>query len=100
MIKKFIKEKINNFLNFHEINRKQNIILRNIGLIISKLNQKESFDEINKYVFKFFSLFGDDGIIQYLLNYINFYKKFIEFGVENYEEANTNSYLKKITGQG
>ena len=101
MIKKFIKEKVNNLLNFNEVNRKQNIILRNIGLIVSKLNQKESFDEINKYEFQIFSQFGDDGIIQYLINNINFLnKKFIEFGVENYEEANTRLLLEKDNWSG
>ncbi len=101
MIKKFIKEKINNVLNSRDIKRKQNIILRNIGLIISKLNQKESFDEINKYEFQIFSQFGDDGIIQYLINNINFlHKKFIEFGVENYEEANTRLLLEKDNWSG
>lgn len=40
--------------------------------------------------FKVFSQFGEDGIIQYLINSIDVSSKiFIEFGVENYEEANT-----------
>ena len=96
MIKKFIKEKIQNILNFNQINRKQNIMLRNIGLIIAKLNQKESFDEIHKYEFQIFSQFGDDGIIQFLINQIDLPKSrkfFIEFGVENYNESNTKFLL-------
>ncbi len=44
--------------------------------------------------FKVFSQFGDDGIIQYLIHNIPIgNKSFIEFGVENYEEANTRFLL-------
>lgn len=40
--------------------------------------------------FKIFSQFGDDGIIQWLINNIEIDNEFfIEFGVENYKEANT-----------
>ncbi len=101
MIKQFLKEKIKNILNYNEIKRKQNVILKNIGLIISNLNKKENFDEINKYEFQIFSQFGDDGIIQYLINNIKvLHTKFIEFGVENYEEANTRLLLEKDNWSG
>ena len=44
--------------------------------------------------FKVFSQWGDDGIIQFLVNYLNIKNKtFIEFGVENYKEANTRFLL-------
>jgi hypothetical protein len=47
----------------------------------------KSFSDIE---FQIFSQFGDDGIIQYLVHKIPIPKKtFIEFGVENYREANT-----------
>ena len=81
MIKQFLKEKIKNILNYNEIKRKQNVILKNIGLIISNLNKKKNFDEINKYEFQIFSQFGDDGIIQFLINKIELdykYHNFIE----------------------
>jgi len=40
--------------------------------------------------FKVFSQWGDDGIIQYLVNNLDIQEKtFIEFGVGNYTEANT-----------
>lgn len=45
---------------------------------------------ISNYEFKVFSQWGDDGIIQYLINRVDISEKtFIEFGVENYSEANT-----------
>ena len=44
--------------------------------------------------FKVFSQWGDDGIIQYLLNKIEIpIKKFIEFGVSDYTESNTRFLL-------
>ena len=44
--------------------------------------------------FKVFSQWGDDGIIQFLINKLNISKKeFVEFGVENYRESNTRFLL-------
>lgn len=49
---------------------------------------------LSDYEFKVFSQWGDDGIIQYLINTLDIPNKtFIEFGVENYEEANTRFLL-------
>jgi hypothetical protein len=46
--------------------------------------------------FRVFSQFGDDGIIQYILHRLNLPKeerRFVEFGVESYKEANTRFLL-------
>ena len=49
---------------------------------------------IREAEFKVFSQFGDDGIIQFLLTKIDIpVDKFVEFGVENYEESNTRFLL-------
>ncbi|HEX3386574.1 MAG TPA: hypothetical protein VHS53_15345, partial [Mucilaginibacter sp.] len=49
---------------------------------------------ITSYEFKVFSQWGDDGIIQYLVNRIAIPNKtFIEFGTENYRESNTRFLL-------
>jgi len=59
----------------------------------------QSFDynqnrSINDYEFKVFSQWGDDGIIQYLVNKVDISsKRFIEFGVETYTECNTRFLL-------
>jgi hypothetical protein len=46
--------------------------------------------------FKVFSQFGDDGIIQYLIASLRLKRsRFVEFGVENYREANTRFLLRK-----
>ena len=49
---------------------------------------------IQKAEFKVYSQWGDDGIIQYIINKIDFKtKKFIELGVQNYTESNTRFLL-------
>lgn len=43
--------------------------------------------------FKVYSQFGDDGIIQYLITHLPAVPCFVEFGVEDYTEANTRFLL-------
>lgn len=51
--------------------------------------------------FKVFSQCGDDGIIQFLIGKLNIsVDKFVEFGVENYEESNTRFLLMNNNWQG
>lgn len=59
---------------------------------ISRTN--EILNELNKAEFKVFSQWGDDGIMQFLIDYLNIENKiFIEFGVEDYLESNTRFIL-------
>lgn len=51
--------------------------------------------------FRIFSQWGDDGIIQYLIRRIpNLPRTFIEFGVEDYTEANTRFLLQNNNWKG
>lgn len=67
----------------------------NLGQIQANLNnQKVKINNLAEVEFQVFSQFGDDGIIQYLVNKLPLKNKtFIEFGVENYREANTRFLL-------
>src|SRR3982751_789327 len=67
----------------------------NLGRIQSYFNsQKQSIKDLSEVEFQVFSQWGDDGIIQYLVNKISIPNKtFIEFGVENYRESNTRFLL-------
>ena len=59
-------------------------------------NIKKKIAKIEDIEFKVFSQFGDDGIIQYLINKLEIdydCQNFIEFGVENYQESNTRFLL-------
>lgn len=79
--------------------RDQNNDLKSHKILIAKqlieLNkQKKNIQPIENLEFQVFSQFGDDGIIQYIINSIDFpAKTFIEFGVETYKEANTRFLL-------
>ncbi len=51
--------------------------------------------------FKVFSQYGDDGIIQYLVHKVKIENEsFVEFGVENYTEANTRFLLVNDNWRG
>ncbi len=100
MIKFFFK--IINFLKLSSeiIARLDNIKLLN-GKIIAEIKKKNIYQNINDSEFKSFSQFGEDGIIQYLINNLKISnKKFIEFGVENYDEANTRFLLENNNWSG
>lgn len=67
----------------------------NLGQIQTELNnQKTTINNLSEVEFQVFSQWGDDGIIQYLVNKLEIPNKtFIEFGVENYIESNTRFLL-------
>lgn len=62
---------------------------------------KEAPDDLNLNEVKVFSQWGEDGIIQFLINKIDIPNKiFIEFGVENYTESNTRFLLQNNNWSG
>jgi len=66
-----------------------------LGRISSNENRKIGIlKNIQDAEFKVFSQWGDDGIIQYLVNKLDIpVKNFIEFGVSDYTESNTRFLL-------
>jgi hypothetical protein len=69
--------------------------------LINQLKQHGPYDSIHDAEFKVYSQFGDDGIIQYLINNVEIESRtFIEFGVENYTEANTRFLLVNNNWRG
>lgn len=72
-------------------------------LLLGKLlvNQQKESKELSEAEFGVFSQFGEDGIIQYLINKLNVVNKtFVEIGVENYREANTRYLLENNNWRG
>ena len=58
--------------------------------LVHQVKTNGVYGNIHDAEFKVFSQFGDDGIIQYLVNGVDIPNKtFIEFGVGNYTESNT-----------
>jgi len=63
--------------------------------LVSLQQLKQEPKSLKEAEFKVFSQWGEDGIIQYLLQKCNIQPStFIEFGVENYLEANTRFLIK------
>ena len=72
-----------------------------LGNIISENNKKKVEDNISSYEFSIFSQWGDDGIIDYLINNLSIKNKsFIEFGVQDYTECNTKFLLMNKNWRG
>ncbi len=71
-----------------------NLLLQNGKIWTHLLLQNKNINSLLEAEFKVFSQWGDDGIIQYLVNYLAIENKiFIEFGVEDYLESNTRFLL-------
>ena len=63
-------------------------------LLAENLKNKEDISSLSEVEFKVFSQFGDDGIIQWLVQHIDVPNQtFIEFGVADYHESNTRFLL-------
>lgn len=75
-----------------------------MGRILSNQNlqrQEEIIKNIQIAEFKIFSQWGDDGIINFLIHYLDIEEKtFIEFGVEDYTECNTRFLLVNDNWKG
>lgn len=70
-------------------------------VLINDINKKSPTDDLLSFEFKVFSQWGDDGIIQYLINKLDIPNKtFVEFGVANYTEANTRFLLMNDNWSG
>ena len=76
-------------------------IKMNQGRILAKINSNTNSTNIQDYEFKVFSQWGEDGIIQHLVNTINIkYKTFIEFGTEDFSESNCRFLMMKDNWSG
>jgi hypothetical protein len=78
---------------FMEPSRKNSKVL--LGRILARLNEQLPNDApISAIEFQVFSQYGDDGIIQFLISRLPIANRiFVEFGVEDYREANTRFLL-------
>ena len=79
------------------------IKINNVKVLINQIAAKGILPDIQEAEFKVFSQFGEDGIVQYLIRATNIPRNlctFIEFGVENYSEANTRFLLMNNNWRG
>ena len=88
------------FSLFHQKEKVEELLIQN-GRIWSSILPKDKPVDIQLTEFRVFSQGGDDGIIQYLVNYLDLSNKvFIEFGVEDYSESNTRFLLMNNNWSG
>lgn len=76
-------------------------VLINQGRVLSRDYSSCSFSDLTEAEFQIFSQWGEDGIIQYLVqNLVIEDKTFVEFGVESFVEANCRFLMQKDFWQG
>jgi len=83
--------------------REQNNISRLLlgKQLANQVRQHGIYEDIHDAEFKIFSQFGDDGILQYLIQQTQpEHHTFIEFGVQDYSEANTRFLLVNDNWRG
>ena len=83
------------------LDRRMEEIKVNQGLILSQLQREARRTHLWEYEFKVFSQWGEDGIIQHLVNHLNISNRtFIEFGVEDFHESNCRFLMMKDRWSG
>jgi len=90
---------INMFANQLAASEQQLLML---GRLLSEaVTPGKHIASLSEVEFKVFSQWGDDGIIQWLANSLEFPNKtFVEFGVENYRESNTRFLMMNNNWSG
>ena len=72
-----------------------------VGRIEIRQVKLEASNDIHDYEFKVFSQWGEDGIIQFLIDKVPIANKiFVEFGIGDYTECNTRFLLKNDNWSG
>jgi len=86
-----------------EVVRKLDELQQAVGRIELRLSAtaERPKQDLREYEFKVFSEWGEDGIVQYLIRNVQLPRQiFVEFGVENYTEANTRFLLEHNNWSG
>jgi len=73
----------------------------NQGRLLAELNRAKDTCQLQKFEFKVFSQWGEDGIIQRLIEVVKIQNKtFIEFGIEDFSESNCRFLMTKDNWSG
>lgn len=84
-----------------KINERLDEIKINQGMLLASVNEKKESRNLRDYEFKVFSQCGEDGILQRLVEVVEIKNRtFIEFGVEDFFEANCRYLLMKDNWSG
>lgn len=86
---------------FYDAFDRDEVMLLMGRIMVEHVKTKTEPKSIAEVEFKVFSQFGDDGIVQWLINNINVGEKtFIEFGVQDYRESNTRFLMMNNNWSG
>lgn len=86
---------------WYDLDRRMRLIQEALGRIEARQCEGKDADGLADNEFRVFSQWGEDGIIQYLTRLVPIARRvFVEFGVEDYEEANTRFLLTKDNWSG
>ena len=100
-MKNLINKIISKLTNKNIIKSNHNEAKLLLGRIITDINHIKKSNYINDYEAKIFSQFGEDGIINFLISELKIKNnKFIEIGIEDYEESNTRFLLESKNWTG
>ena len=81
-------------MRLDQTDRRLHHVQEAFGRIESRQLTNINSDNLNDYEFRVFSQWGEDGIIQHLVRNLDIPNKyFVEFGVQDYREANTRFLL-------
>ncbi|WP_242692093.1 hypothetical protein [Aridibaculum aurantiacum] len=98
-----------NYRQFHTVGKQIAAVQREVNVVkelvakqqVAHIRSLGIVDDLKEVEFKVYSQAGEDGIIQYLVNNIQgMPPTFVEFGVENYREANTRFLLTNNNWSG
>ena len=79
-----------------QLDRRIDEIKINQGRMLTQMQTPNEAGPLWQYEFKVFSQWGEDGIIQFLVNHLDIsHRTFIEFGVEDFSESNCRFLLMK-----
>lgn len=84
-----------------QLDRRLEEVKINQGRILTEMQRPEEEAPLWRYEFKVFSQWGEDGIIQFLVNHLDVrHRTFIEFGVEDFNESNCRFLMMKDQWHG
>ena len=96
---KNVKKAYGILINSHVADEEQKLL--SARLLVHNITSKNEIRSFSEVEFKVFSQFGDDGIIQWLINNLDIQNEtFIEFGVQDYRESNTRFLMMNNNWSG
>jgi hypothetical protein len=88
-------------LTYHSLNRLDRSLLLQGRIAAMQIGAREKIGHLGEVEFRVCSQWGEDGIIEWLCQRIpNISRSFVEFGVENFAEANARFLLENRGWRG